>query len=88
MNILQFLIPGLTDDGMDSAVIACSSLDDVVNRLCYCFSRKNLRRLSLNLVEGLNSDSVNLGVSMWRQHWETYQCTNAYFLQESKFLLI
>jgi hypothetical protein len=53
INILEFLIPGLSAEGLDSAIYAFSAFDEVVRRLCYCFSRKNLRRLTWKLVEGL-----------------------------------
>lgn len=78
INILKFLIPGLSEESLDSAVYAFSDLDEIVRRLCYCFSRKNLRRLCLRLVEGLNSPYVALAVSSWHQSWKLNQCNTSF----------
>ena len=77
LNILEFLIAGLSEESLDSAVCAFTNLDDVVVRLCYLFSRKNLRRLGLGLIEGLNTDELKLTFNNWQHHWEQYECNES-----------
>jgi len=72
LNLLQFLIPGLSDESIDSAV--CAFGDKAIRHLCFCFSRKNLRRSAYQLVEGLNTEAAEKVVARWQRHWETYQC--------------
>jgi hypothetical protein len=74
MNILKFLIPGLSNETLDSAVCAFSTLDSLIKRLCFCFSQKNLRRLLFNLVEGLNTSSSQLVISSWHERWKEHEC--------------
>ena len=74
LDILKFLIPGLTQEGLDSAIYSLPELE-VHRSLCLCFSRKNLRRLLLGLVEGCSFDAAfSLAVSGWDRDWKNFEC--------------
>eukprot|EP01105_Mastigella_eilhardi_P007620 TRINITY_DN1911_c0_g3_i2.p1 TRINITY_DN1911_c0_g3~~TRINITY_DN1911_c0_g3_i2.p1 ORF type:complete len:3679 (-),score=783.02 TRINITY_DN1911_c0_g3_i2:52-10641(-) len=85
-NLLHFLVPGFSEESIDSAMYAFRDFDEVVERLCYCFSRKNLRRLALKLVEGLSGQAATVLVSGWQYKWKLYRC-NADFKRLSEFAL-
>ncbi|KAH3762020.1 E3 ubiquitin-protein ligase RNF213 [Pelomyxa schiedti] len=74
VNLFEFLIPGFKEESLDSAVYAFSEQDEVMKRLCYCFSRKNLRRLSLNLVQGLDSPAATITISSLNHIWKLSGC--------------
>eukprot|EP01125_Pyxidicula_operculata_P010465 TRINITY_DN343_c0_g3_i1.p1 TRINITY_DN343_c0_g3~~TRINITY_DN343_c0_g3_i1.p1 ORF type:complete len:4704 (-),score=480.58 TRINITY_DN343_c0_g3_i1:101-14212(-) len=78
LNILEFLIPGLSDETINSAICSFDSLDDVLSGLCFCFSRKNLRRLEFNLVEGLDSSETRIIATNWIQEWKEYGCDQSF----------
>eukprot|EP01133_Synstelium_polycarpum_P014536 gene14536-17171_t len=69
IDLLEFLVAGLNEQSFDSVVYTYGTVDQVINRLCYCFSRKNLRRLSLKLVEGFASDNCNVPINYWSEMW-------------------
>ena len=75
-NILQFLVPGFTEESLDSACYYFEDADEVIERLCYCFSCKNLRRLELKLIEGLDTDTASIQIDEWRYFWNSYKCSS------------
>jgi hypothetical protein len=76
VEVLCLLIPGFDENTLDSAIHAFAAANvqdprtEIMERLCLCLSRKNIRRLLLKLVKGLTHDGFVQRAKFWSTFWE------------------
>ena len=77
INLLQYLIPNITEESINAAICNFSTNDPdlLYKRLCFCISHKNVRRFSLKLVEGLDIPSVYEKINYWQNLWSNTGCS-------------